>query len=63
MRLPEGTYKIVNKGSRHIVYCYRADRKYYTLNDVDFNINVIPGNDAHQYRNLTTIEIKYERNN
>lgn len=61
--LPEGTYKIVNKGSRHIVYCYREDGKYYTLNDADFDLNGIPGYDAHQYRNLTTVEIRYERIN
>lgn len=61
--LPEGTYKIVNKGSRHIVYCYREDGKYYTLNDANFDLNGIPGYDAHQYPKLTTIKIKYERIN
>lgn len=57
--LPKGTYKIINKGSRHIVYCYREDGKYYTLNDINFELNGIPGNDAHQYHNLTTVIIKY----
>lgn len=57
--LPEGTYRIVNKGSRYIVYCYREDGKYYTLNDVHFNDNDIPGYDAHQYPNLTTVKVKH----
>lgn len=58
--LPEGTYRIVNKGGgRHIVYCYREDGKYYTLSDVRFNDNGIPGYDAHQYPNLTTVKVKH----
>lgn len=56
--LPKGTYKIINRGSRHIIFCYRKDGKYYSLNDTYFEANGIPGDDAHQYRSLTTIEIK-----
>lgn len=57
--LPEGTYKVINKGSRHIVYCYREDGKYYTLNDGNFSKNGIPGRDAHQYRNLTIVKVRH----
>ena len=56
--LPKGEYIIYNYGSRHIVRCDRTDGKYYSLNDANFNLNGIPGYDAHQYHNKTKIIIK-----
>lgn len=57
-RLPRGEYVIWNIGSRHIVKCIRADGKYYWVNDADFDINGIPGRDAHEYHEKTTIIIR-----
>ena len=57
-KLPKGTYTIYNYGSRHIVRCVNSEGKYYHLNDGNFDINGIPGHDAHQYSNKTVVIIK-----
>lgn len=56
--LPKGEYVIYNTGSRHMVKCIDSKGQYYWLNDSYFNLNGIPGRDAHEYRNPTKIIIK-----
>ncbi len=60
-KLPPGEYIICNYGSRHMVKCVNKYGKWYMLNDADFEINGIPGYDAHQYRNETKIIIKWKK--
>ena len=57
-KLLKGEYIIYNYGSRHIVKCVKPDGTYYCLNDGNFELNGIPGRDAHKYHEKTKIIIK-----
>ena len=57
-KLPKGEYIIYNYGSRHIVKCVKPDGTYYCLNDGNFELNGIPGRDAHEYHEKTRLVIK-----